>query len=135
MLMCMWYSINLYSSVLYGEEINTCTLSLYFFSWQIVSQKPHLSDKFLLHILVIFIQFWVQYIPSEILVQSREDHLILCKATLSQQQQQPKKKQEEVHPTLGFKNLEISSLITNTQYVQIKSWFSCHIYFFIFDDR
>ena len=74
-------------------------------------------------------------IPSEILVQSREDHLILCKATLSQQQQQPKKKQEEVHPTLGFKNLEISSLITNTQYVQIKSWFSCHIYFFIFDNR
>ena len=31
-------------------------------------------------------------IPSEILVQSREDHLILCKATLFQQQQQPKKK-------------------------------------------
>ena len=61
MLMCMRYSINLYSSVLYGVEINTCTLSLYFFSWQIVSQKPHLSDKCLLHILVIFIQFWVQY--------------------------------------------------------------------------
>ena len=40
MLMCMRYSINLYSSVLYGVEINTCTLSLYFFSWQIVSQKP-----------------------------------------------------------------------------------------------
>ena len=69
-------------------------------------------------------------IPSEILVQ-----LACVKLPYPNNNNNQKKKQEEVHPTLGFKNLEISSLITNIQYVQIKSWFSCHIYFFIFDNR
>ena len=41
-------------------------------------------------------------IPSEILVQSQEDHLSMCEATLSQQQQQKKTGRGPLHPTLGF---------------------------------
>lgn len=112
----------------------TSTLSLiFFFGWQIVSQKPHISVKCLLNnFVVIFIQFWVQY---QVRSYCNHERIILACVKPPYPNNNNKRKQEEVHPSKGFKNLEISSSITNTQHVQIKSWFSCHIYFFIFDNR
>lgn len=53
-------------------------------------------------------------IPSEILVQSQEDHLSLCEATLSQQQQQKKTGRGPPHPrVLRTWKYQVQSQILN----------------------